>query len=141
LNRVKVTTGALATMMLAPGCSEDPRAALDGEWRQLMQCSAYFSLRAAAARESRTAAADRAAAAAQADAALASGHGYELAGLAGQTAAEADTQFRAIASDLWDTIEADLDNIGRLRARHDEPCRTMLADAGGRADYWRRELR
>lgn len=138
---MKLLFAALATLVLATGCSEDPRAALDTEWRRLMQCSAYFSLRAAAARESRTAAAGRTAATAQADAALASRHSYELAALAGQTSAETDAQFRGIASDLWDTIEADLDNIGRLRTRYEESCRTMLADAEVRADYWRRKLR
>lgn len=131
----------MATVSLAVGCGNDPRAALDAEWRQLMQCSAYFSLRASAARESRTAAAGRTAAAAQADAALASRHSYGLAALAGHTSLEADAQFRRIASDLWDAIDADPANIGRLRARYEVPCRAMLGDADGRADYWRRKLR
>src|SRR5262245_26443415 len=69
----------LAVLSLASACSDDRHADLQAEWQRMMQCSAYFSLRASAARESRTAAAGRTAAAAQADAALASRHGYELA--------------------------------------------------------------
>src|SRR5262245_62618492 len=58
----------LAALTLAPACSDDPHADLQAEWQRMMQCSAYFSLRASAARESRTAAAGRTADAAQRDA-------------------------------------------------------------------------
>jgi hypothetical protein len=73
-----VSVVALCALGADAGCTDDPRVALDDEWRRMMRCSAYFSLRASSARGSRTAAAGRTADAAQADAAVAFDYSHEL---------------------------------------------------------------
>ena len=106
----------------------------------MTECSAYFTLRAASARESPTAAAGRIADAAHADAALTSRYSYELAELAGLTFADTDAALRQTGRDLRGTIDDDLANIGRLRTRYDQPCRTMVGEGKTRTEHWRQQL-
>ena len=80
-----VSVVALCGVGAGAACTGDPREALDDEWRRMMQCSAYFSLRASSAREGRTAAASRTADAAQADAAVAFAYSHELGRLSGRS--------------------------------------------------------
>jgi hypothetical protein len=141
MTNVKPLTAALSTLVLSAACTDGRRDALNAEWQQMMRCSAYFTLRASSARDSGTAAASRTTAAAQVDAALASRYSHELAELAGHSLPDADRQLREIGDELWDAIDADLDNIGRLRTRYEEPCRKLIGDGEARTDYWRDELR
>ena len=136
----KALAVAFSTLALAAGCADDPRAALDAEWQQMTECSAYFTLRAASAQDGRTAAARRTADTAHADAALASRYGQELGALSGRTLADTDTRLREIGSDLRDTLDGDLANIGRLRARYEDPCRTAVAEGATRIEHWREAL-
>ncbi len=136
----KTLAVAFSTLALAAGCGDDSQAALDAEWQQMMECSAYFTLRAASAQEDRTAAAGRTADTAHADAALASRYSHELGALAGRPFAATDTRLREIAADLRDAIDGDLANIGGLRPRYEDPCRTAVAEGATRIEHWREVL-
>jgi hypothetical protein len=132
---------AFSTLVaVTAACGHDRPAELDGEWRQMMRCSAYYTLRAASAQESRTAAGRRTADAARADAALAFEYSHELGRLAGNTLADTDTALREITGDLRGIIDADLSNIGRLRARYEDQCATIVAGGETRVEYWGNEL-
>ena len=131
---------AIATLGLGVACTDDPRAALDEEWRHMMQCSAYFSLRAAGERQSRTAAARRTADTAQAEATVTFNYSHELGRLSGRTVVDTDSGLREIGADLSHAIDGDVSNIGRLRQRYEERCGSIVAEGQTRIEYWRNEL-
>jgi len=131
---------ALSTGALAVGCGDPTQAALNDEWRQMMRCSAYYSLRAESVQGSRTAAGRRTADTAQADAALTYRYSHELGRLGGHTLTDTDTVLREIGDDLRDTIDADLSNIVRLRTRYEDQCTTIVTGGGARIEYWSAEL-
>ena len=132
----------VAMSALGPGvaCTDDRRAALDDEWRRMMQCSAYFSLRAAGERQSRTAAARRTADTAQAEATVTFDYSHELGRLSGRTLADTDSGLREIGADLRHAIDGDVSNVGRLRQRYEERCGSIVAEGQTRMEYWRNEL-
>ena len=131
---------AISALGPGVGCTDDPRGAVDEEWRRMMQCSAYFSLRAAGERQSRTAAARRTADAAQADAAITFNYSHELGRLSGRTLVDTDSGLREIDADLRHAIDGDVSNVGRLRQRYEERCGSIVAEGQTRIEYWRNEL-
>jgi len=131
---------AMSTLGLCVACTDDPRAALDQEWRRMMECSAYFSLRAAGERRSPTAAARRTADAAQADAAVTFNYSHELGRLSGRTLVDTDSGLRELGADLRHAIDGDVSNIGRLRQRYEERCGSIVAEGQTRMEYWRNEF-
>lgn len=125
------------TVSLTAACTDDLKARLDDDWQQMMECSAYFTLRAMSARESQTAASQRAADSAHADARLALEYSHALGDLAGRPMADTDARLRELGAELLDDIDADLSHIGLLRTSHEDRCRATVAEGDSRIEYWR----